>query len=97
MKKYIAIGHWAWNKNITSVATVEYTKANFMDTLKGNEFRPYIVLTEKTFNELKKLDCLEMFDKVKKLTSNWRKYGEIVDYIEQCADIMEEQLTNAGC
>lgn len=95
MKKYIAIGHWEGSQNTTSVAMMTSTMANFKDDLKGNGFKAYVVLTEKTFNEIKNMDCFEIFERVKKLTSNWRKYNEIVDYIEQCADIMENRLASA--
>ena len=95
MKKYIAIGHWEESQNTTSVAMMTSTMANFKDNLKGNGFKAYAVLTEKTFNEVKNMDCFEIIDKVHKLTSNWRKYNEIIDYIEQCMDIMEERLANA--
>jgi hypothetical protein len=95
MKKYIAIGHWYDSKNTVSVAACDISKANFIENLKANGFRAYAVLTEKAFNEMKTLDCFELCDKVKKLTSNYRKWNEIIDYIEQCADIMELKLEEA--
>ena len=95
MKKYIAIGHWYDSKNTVSVAACDISKANFIKNLKCNGFRAYAVLTEKAFNEMKTLDCFELCDKVKKLTSNYRKWNEITDYIEQCADIMEDKFENA--
>lgn len=48
MKKYIAIGHWDWNENTTSTACTEETKAKFMETLKLNGFRAYVVLSQNT-------------------------------------------------
>lgn len=95
MKKYIAIGHWYDSKNTVSTASCEISKACFIENLKANGFRAYAVLTEKAFNEMKTLDCFELCDKVKKLTSNYRKWNEIIDYIEQCADIMELKLEEA--
>lgn len=95
MKKYIAIGHWEESQNTTSVAMMNSTMANFKGDLKGNAFKAYVVLSEKTFNEIKNMNCFEIIDKVQKLTSNWRKYNQIIDYIEQCMDIMEGRLANA--
>lgn len=95
MKKYIAIGHWDDSKNTVSTASCEISKACFIENLKANGFKAYAVLTEKAFNEMKTLDCFELYDKVKKLTSNYRKWNEITDYIEQCADIMALKLEEA--
>lgn len=95
MKKYIAIGHWEGNQNTTSVSVKASTISSFRDDLKGNGFKAYVILTEKNFNEIKNMNCFEIFERIKKLTSNWRKYNEITDYIEQCADIMESRLANA--
>lgn len=95
MKKYIAIGHWDGNENTTSTACMEDTKAKFAETLKLNGFRAYIILTEKAFDEMKALDCFALYEKVKKLSSNWRKWNEVTEYIEQCMDIMGEKLANA--
>ena len=95
MKKYIAIGHWDGNENTTSVACIEDTKAKFMETLKLNGFRAYVVLTENVFDEMKEMDCFDLYEKVKKLSSNYRKYNEITDYIEQCMDIMSDKLAKA--
>jgi hypothetical protein len=95
MKKYIAIGHWEGSQNTTSVVMMNNTIEDFKLDLKGNAFKAYAVLTEKTFNEIKAMGCLEIYDRVKKLTSNWRKYNEITDYIEQCADIIEDRLAIA--
>lgn len=95
MKKFIAIGHWDGNENTTSTACMEDTKAKFVETLKLNGFRAYVVLTEKTFDEMKEMDCFDIYEKVKKLSSNYRKYNEITDYIEQCMDIMSEKLAKA--
>lgn len=95
MKKYIAIGHWDGNEDTTSTACTEETKAKFMETLKLNGFRAYVVLTEKTFYEMKEMNCFDIYEKVEKLSSNWRKYNEITDYIEQCMDIMSDKLAKA--
>lgn len=95
MKKYIAIGHWDDSKNTVSTASCDISKKNFIENLKGNGFIAYAVLTEKAFNEMKSMDIFELIDKVQKFTSNYRKWNEITDYIEQCADIMALKLENA--
>lgn len=96
MKKYIAIGHFKGNKESTiSVADMTSTKANFAENLRGNEFVAIAIFTEKSFNEIKNLDAMEMYEKVKKLTTNWRVWNLICEYIEQCSDIMEEKLAKA--
>lgn len=97
MKKFVAVGHWDGNQNTTSVADVANTKASFAQTLKDNGFRAYAVLTEETFNKMKEMDCFEIYEAVKGLTSNYRKYNEVTDYIEQCMDIMESKIASAQC
>lgn len=93
MKIYVAIGHFKGNENITSIAEDQTTKKAFMADCYGNEFVPYVVITE---NMLEKLlgcaDNIEIFDQVKKMTSNYRVWDEVTDYIEQCADIIKEKV-----
>lgn len=95
MKKFVAVGHWDGNQNTTSVAMSNNSKKDFALDLICNGFRAYVVLTEKTFNEMKNLNAFELYEKVKKQTSNYRKWATVTDYIEQCADIMENKLANA--
>lgn len=95
MKKYISIGHWKDNKNTTSVASTARTKEDFRETLGGNEFIPYVILTENRFNKVIELDTFDLFNEVKKMTSNYRKWDEVTEYINQCWDIMEEKLQRA--
>lgn len=95
MKKFVAVGHWDGNQNTTSVAMSHNSKKDFALDLICNGFRAYVVLTEKTFNEMKNLNAFELYEKVKKQTSNYRKWATVTDYIEQCADIMENKLANA--
>lgn len=92
MKKYLAVGHWDGNSNTTSVADTAKTKADFAETLRMNGFRAYVILTETTFNKMKEMGAYEIHWAVQGLSSNWRKYDEIVDYIDQCRDIMESKL-----
>lgn len=47
MRKYLAIGHFKENKNITCVASKSYTLKEFRKDLCGNGFIPYVVITEK--------------------------------------------------
>lgn len=95
MKKYIAIGHWNDNKNMTSVAMKCNTNKNFRENLAGNGFIPYVVISEKKMEILKNTNDFDLFDEVKKMTSNYRIWNNICEYIEQCFDIMEEKMENA--
>lgn len=62
----------------------------------GNEFVPYVVITEKTFERLsKRSDELATWEIVKKLTSNYRVWNAVADYIEQCFDLMAKKLRTA--
>lgn len=99
MKKYIAIGTWRddSNKNLTSVALSTYNMTSFRDDLNGNGFIPWTIISEKKFETLLSVvdDGMELFNEVKKLTSNYRRWDLLVDYVEQCIDIMQERLNNA--
>ena len=64
-------------------------------TLRGNEFVAYAVLTEWMFDRLMSLDGLDRWEQVKKLTSNYRKWRELDDYIEQCGDIIASKMQAA--
>lgn len=46
MKVYAAIGHWKGSENVTSVAEQQLSKRDFLRDLRGNEFVPYVVITE---------------------------------------------------
>ncbi len=93
MKKYIAIGHWGENKNITSVANSSTTLKNFRDDLGGNDFIPWMILTEKSFFQI--MNGADVWQMVTKKVANYRKWNEVTEYIEQCLDIMEERMTIA--
>lgn len=99
MKAYIAIGHFKGNQNTVSAAMTANTKKDFIGNLFGNEFIPYAVLTEgmvqKFHDILAADDCFGVYDQVKKLTSNYRVWNEVADYIEQCFDIIEAKIQAA--
>lgn len=95
MKKYLAIGHFGDSQNMTSVAMVATTKKTFREDLGGNDFIPYCIISEKKMEVLKQVSDMDLFDEVKKLTSNYRKWNDICDYVEQCMDIMEDKMARA--
>lgn len=95
MKKYLAIGHFKGSKNMVSVAMSNNTLKDFCNDLKGNEFVAYVVLSEKKVNYLENVSSFDLFDEVKKMTSNYRRWNDVCEYIEQCYDIMKERLANA--
>ena len=95
MKKYLAIGHFNDSENMVSVAMQASTIKNFRENLDGNGFVAWAIISEKKMETLKNADCFELFEEVKKLTSNYRRWNDITDYIEQCFDIMEEKMLKA--
>ncbi len=92
MNAYIAIGHFKDSENITTVALMQRTKKAFMRDCYGNDFVPYVVLTEAMVEKVLSLDSFALWDQVRKLTSNFRKWNEVTDYIEQCGDIIEAEI-----
>ena len=57
---------------------------------------PYVVITEKIFDKLLACeDCMEIFEQVKKMTSNYRVWNGITDFIEQCSDIISDKMAAA--
>ncbi len=92
MNAYIAIGHFKDSENITTVALTQRTKKAFMRDCYGNDFVPYVVLTEAMVEKVLSMDSFALWDQVRKLTSNFRKWNEVTDYIEQCGDIIEAEI-----
>ena len=92
MKKYIAIGHWKDCKNITCVASANCSDKWFRDDLKAIRFVPYVTFSEKKFESFRTMDLLEVFYEVKKLTSNYRKWNEVSEYIFGCFNFIEYKL-----
>lgn len=96
MNTYLAIGHFKGSKNTTCIAMQQATKKDFMRDCYGNEFVPYVVITEKTFMRISSCDDdLAVWEIVKKLTSNYRVWNAVADYIDQCLGLMTEKLRAA--
>lgn len=95
MKRYLAIGHFKESKNVTCVSSIGSSIKDFRTDLSGNAFVPYIVITEEKFNSIKNMDDFDIFEVVKKMTTNHRVWNVVTDYISQCSDIMEEKLSRA--
>lgn len=95
----MAIGHFKDSENIISVAMTANSKKDFMGDLIGYEFVQYVVLTESMIEKLRTImaadDCFGVYEQVKKLTTNYRVWNEVTDYIEQCFDFIEERLAAA--
>ena len=89
MKKYVAIGHWYNSHNTTCAVGEANSVAEFRADLKCNGFRTYVVLSDRKLAECKNASEFELFDIIKKLTTNYRKWNEVADYVEQCMDIIE--------
>ena len=95
MKKYLAIGHWTGNDNTTCVAMKANNAKDFRDQLNGNGFIPFVGITEKKLETLESVEGFEIYEEVKKMTTNYRRWEDITEYIEQCFDIMIEKMQKA--
>lgn len=96
MKKYLVIGHFKGYGDMMCVAAKHVTKKSFRADCYGNGFVPYVIITEKMLEKLKGMsDTWDIFQQVKKMTSNYRKWEEITDYISQCMDIICEKMEYA--
>ena len=73
----------------------DWTLQGFREHDLCGEFVAYAVLTEWMFDRLMSLDGLDRWEQVKKLTSNYRKWRELDDYIEQCGDIIASKMQAA--
>lgn len=89
MKKFVAIGHWDYSKNITCTAGDAYTKKEFEADIKGNGFIAYMIFSEKKINEYKAAD---IFGKMDMISSCNRHAIDIEDYMNDCMDIIESKL-----
>jgi len=95
VKKYIAIGHWGKDKDATySVATTGYSLKDARRDYVNNDFVAYVIISEERLNQIKGKSYSEICDEVMKMTKNYRRWEIIVDYLNQCMDIMEDHLAN---
>lgn len=97
MTKYIAIGHFKKNTGLEtytrSIVMTNSTLKAFHQDLRGNGFVGYVTFTEEHWNKLKSIDdSMERWDAVKKLTGWYQKWNEVTEYIEQCADIIDDSI-----
>lgn len=96
MNVYVAIGHFKDSKNITCVALTQTTKKAFMNDCYGNEFVPYVVLTEKMLSKIQSCTySMDIFNQVAKMTTNYRVWKKVTDYLVQCSDIITDKVENA--
>ncbi|MST81571.1 hypothetical protein [Bilifractor porci] len=89
-KRYLAIGHFRESENVTCVSSLGSSIKDFRKELSGNAFVPYVVITEEKFNNIKNMDSFDIFESVKKMTTNYRVWDIVADYMSQCFDIMEK-------
>lgn len=93
MKIYAAIGHFKDSKNITSVVFEQNTKKDFMRDCYGNEFVPFVVLAETMLDKIFTLECsMDLYEQVKKMTSNYRVWDDVADYLADCGDIISGKV-----
>ena len=92
---YAAIGHFKGSENTTCVASTNVTMRAFQHDLRGNEFVAYAVLTERLLDKLMSSEGFELYKQVQKLTSNYRRWDDLMDYIEQCSDIIADKMQAA--
>jgi|GEM_PF-1629304 len=95
MKIYAAIGHFKDNENIQSIVMKQNTKADFMRDCYGNAFVPFVVLTEAMIEKIINKDCssLEIYEQVKKMTSNYRVWNIVTDYIYGAGYLITDVVT----
>jgi len=96
LKKYIAIGYWGKKKNAHHHIVVAHDslKAVRRDC-KANDFIAQIVLTEENFRRIMGLeDNYTRLFEIKKLTSNFKIWNMLTNYLSQCSSDIDNQLTN---
>lgn len=99
MKKYMAIGYFKFKgkDSMQCIVSGNNTKDDFMHDLRVNEFVPYAVITgpmlRKLTEEYPKEDNYSdlVWEQVQKLTTNYRIWDTLTEYVLQCADIMQEK------
>jgi len=96
LKIYVAIGHFKGSKNIKSIAYAQNTRKAFMQDCYGNEFVPYVILTEKMLARVAAANALlDIHELVKKMTTHSYAQNDVVDYLEQNMSRIEEQVKAA--
>ena len=93
MNVYAAIGHFKGNENITCIALMQSSKKEFMNDCYSNEFVPYVVLTEKMLSKIQ--SSADIYEQVKKMTTNYRVWNDVADYLTECLDIITDKVENA--
>lgn len=68
-------------------------KKAFMNDCYGNEFVPYVVLTEKMLSKIQ--SCTDIYEQVKKMTTNYRVWNNVADYLTECLNIIADKVENA--
>ena len=92
-KIYAAIGHFKDSKNMTSVVFEQNTKKDFMRDCYGNEFVPYVVMTEAMLNKIFACECsMDVYEQVKKMTTNYRVWNDVTDYLTGCGDMIDDKV-----
>ena len=89
MKKFVAIGHWDYSKNVTCAAGDARTMGEFKDDLKANGFTAWMVFTEEKVAAYKAAD---VFGRMDMISSRNRHCIDIEDYMNECMDIIENKL-----
>lgn len=95
MKKYIAIGHWKEQDNVSSVVCESDSIKAFRKELVSNGFVQYVILSEDKFNSMLDIidDGMALFYKLKGISRNT---NTVVEYIQQCYDIIQYKLCLNG-
>lgn len=89
MKKFVAIGHWDYSKNVTCVAGDNSNRAAFENDLKANGFVAYMVFSEQRIAQYKAAD---VFGRLDMISSRNRHAMDVEDYLNECMDIIENKL-----
>lgn len=92
-KIYAAIGHFKDSTNITSVVLDQNTKKDFMRDCYGNAFVPYVVMTETMLDKILVCeDGMEVYEQVKKMTTNYRVWNEVTDFLTQASYLITDKV-----
>ncbi len=97
MKKYIALGHFKGKtkESITSIVITQVNKKAALNDCYGNEFVPFVVITEEAFYNLDSGDVYNVFQAVKKMTTNYRVWDLVAQYLVDCRAIIIDNLNKA--